>query len=70
MRMAVLSALLAIGFGVIATNGASAAAGGGAIGSAANSTSLVKQVLVCRNVKVCRVGPAGRRVCAVERVCR
>jgi hypothetical protein len=69
MRMIVLSALLAFGVGLAGSSGASAA-GAAAIGDAAKSTSLVTQVLVCRNVKICKVGPAGRRICKVEQVCR
>ncbi len=72
MRMILLSALLALGLGFAATTGASAAGVLGAAGlsAAADSTSLVEQARVrCRNVRVCRIGPYGRR-CRVERVCR
>lgn len=74
MRMIALSALLALGLGVAATTGASAAPAAPATGLSQtldiNSSSLLQDVAVrCRRVTVCRRGPYGRR-CHVERVCR
>ena len=49
-----------------------AAVNGLALGSAAEQTSNVQDVRwyrSCRNVRVCRVGPYGRR-CHVNRVCK
>jgi hypothetical protein len=72
MRMIALSALLALGLGVAATTGASAAPVTPAAGmsKALNTTSLLQDVAVrCRSVRVCRRGPYGRR-CRIERVCR
>jgi hypothetical protein len=71
MRMILLSAVLAFGVGLTGTSGAFAAsaAAGAAINNAANSSSLLTQVLVCRNVRVCRI-VNGRQVCVFEKVCR
>lgn len=71
MRMIVLSALFALGLGFVATTGASAApAAGLSQALSSNTSSLLQDVTVrCRNVRVCRVGPYGRR-CHWERVCR
>jgi hypothetical protein len=70
MRMLALSALMALGLGFAATTGASAAPAAPGLSQAINSGSLVQDVAVrCRNVRVCRVGPYGRR-CHWNRVCR
>ncbi|MFN3658811.1 MAG: hypothetical protein ACK4UO_16310 [Pseudolabrys sp.] len=69
MRAIMLSALFALGVGLLGTTGASAAVGAG-INNAASAASLLEQTrVVCRRVKVCRVGPYGRR-CHWNRVCR
>lgn len=71
MRMFLLSALFAVGVGLAGTVGASAApASGVGLSTAEINASLVEQVRVrCRQVRVCRVGPYGRR-CHWTRVCR
>lgn len=73
IKTLLLSAVLATGLGLAASSGASAATINGlAIGSAAEQTSNVQDVRWvsrCRNVRVCRVGPYGRR-CHVNRVCK
>lgn len=71
MRMIILSALFALGVGLVGTSGASAAAGSG-INNAANSSSQIEQVQWrhrCRSVRVCRSGPFHRH-CHWERICR
>lgn len=72
MRMIALSAVLALGLGFVATTGASAAPAAPASGlsQGLNASSLLQDVAVrCRNVRVCRPTPYGRR-CRWERVCR
>jgi hypothetical protein len=72
MRMTMLSALFALGVGLTATTGASAATIGSGINNASTSLSatlLEKAAYGCRRITVCRRGPYGRR-CHVERVCR
>jgi len=70
--MIALSAMLALGLGLVAVSGASAAPAGPASGlsQGLNESSLLQDVaLRCRNVRVCRNTPYGRR-CRWERVCR
>lgn len=75
MRKIVLSTLFAIGVGLAGVSGAVAAPISGLNTDAAATASLLDQVqyyrgrVRCRNVKVCRRGPYGRR-CHIERVCR
>jgi hypothetical protein len=75
MRMIVLSALFALGVGLASAPAASAATLGGGINNAANASSPIEQVQYgyhrrhCRDVRVCRHGPYGRR-CHIERICR
>lgn len=79
MRMILMSALFALGLGLAGSTGASAAPVGAGIGAAANSSSLLQEIQYyrrdyrrghrCRQVRVCRHGPYGRR-CHWERVCR
>jgi hypothetical protein len=73
LKTFLLSAVIATGLGLAASTGASAATVNGlALGSAAEQTSSVQDVRWyrnCRNVRVCRVGPYGRR-CHVNRVCK
>lgn len=73
IKTLLLSAVIATGLGLAAATGASAATVNGlALGSAAEQTSNVQDVRWyrnCRNVRVCRVGPYGRR-CHVNRVCK
>lgn len=77
IKTLLLSAVIATGLGLAASTGASAATINGiALGSAVDSTSNVQDVqyrhrhrVRCRTVRVCRVGPYGRR-CHNERVCR
>lgn len=77
IKTLLLSAVLAAGIGLAASTGASAATiNGTALGEAAQTTSTVQDAqyyrrrhVRCRNVRVCRVGPYGRR-CHYERVCR
>ena len=75
MRKIVLSALFAVGVGLTGVSGAVAAPISGLNTDAAATTSLLGEVqyyrgrVHCRNVKVCRRGPYGRR-CHIERVCR
>lgn len=73
MRMIALSALLALGLGVAATTGASAApvAPANGLSKALNTSSLLQDVAVrCRSVRTCRRGYHGRRICTVRRVCQ
>jgi hypothetical protein len=73
MRMIVLSALFALGVGLTATTGASAATIGSGINNASTSLSatlIEKAAYGCRRISVCRRGPYGRRFCEVRRVCR
>ena len=74
MRKIVLSAVFALGMGLAAATGASAAplATGLANGAtAAPNASIVQDVAYrCRHITVCRRGPYGHRRCHVERVCR
>jgi hypothetical protein len=78
MRKIVLSAVCALGLGLAATAGASAAPVAGLSG-AANYTAIQEAQYVvvrpghrrvCRTVTVCRRGWHGRRICRTERVCR
>lgn len=72
MRVIALSALLALGLGFAAVTGAAAAPAAPASGlsQALDTSSLLQDVAVrCRNVRVCRGGPYGRR-CHWTRVCR
>ena len=71
MKLVLMSALLAVGFGLAGTLGASAANFGSGISEASKATSLIEQVQFrrCRSVRICRSGPFGRR-CHWERVCR
>jgi hypothetical protein len=77
MRMILLSAVFALGVGFAATTGASAAPiGGTVIDGAATANSLLEEAQYrryrrhyCRTVRVCRMGPYGRR-CTLRRVCR
>lgn len=75
MRMIMLSALFALGLGLAGSTAASAAPVGAGIGAAANSSSLLQEIQYyrrghrCRQVRVCRRGPYGRR-CHWTRVCR
>ena len=73
MRKLALSALFALGVGLTATAASAAPVSTGAtsLNTAGISASLVEQTAVrCRTVRVCRIGPYGRRVCRFERVCR
>lgn len=80
MRKLALSALLTIGIGLAASTAASAAplsSGATGLSTAAISASLVEEAqyyrgrprVRCRNVRVCRWTPYGRR-CHYQRVCR
>jgi hypothetical protein len=75
MRKIVLSAVFALGMGLAASTGASAAplaAGLNGLSTAPNA-SMIEQVQWrrhCRTDRVCRRGPYGRRHCVVRRVCR
>jgi len=74
MRKIVLSAVFALGMGLAASTGASAAplSTGVATGAAAapNASMIQDVALVCRRVTICHRGRYGRRICRVERVCR
>jgi hypothetical protein len=74
MRKIVLSAVFALGMGLAASTGASAAplsAGLSAGATAAPNASMIETVaMVCRRMTVCHRGRYGRRVCRTERVCR
>jgi hypothetical protein len=74
MRKIVLSAVFALGMGLAASTGASAAplSTGIANGAAAapNASMIQDVALVCRRVTVCHRGRYGRRICEVRRVCR
>lgn len=74
MRKIVLSAVFALGMGLAASTGASAAplSTGLANGAtAAPNASMIQDVaLICRRIRVCHRGAYGRRWCRVERVCR
>ena len=72
MRKLALLTLFALGVGLTATAASAAPVSTGAAGlsTAGIAASLVEQTAVrCRNVRVCRMTPYGRR-CRVERVCR
>lgn len=70
MRMILLSALFALGVGLASAPAASAATIGAGLSTAASSSTLIEQAAYrCRQVRVCRGGPYGRR-CHWERVCR
>lgn len=76
MRALILSSLFAIGLGLAGVPAAHAAPIS-AINDAVAGQSMVDQAqyyrgrprVRCRSVRVCRVGPYGRR-CHIERVCR
>ena len=74
MRKIVLSAVFALGMGLAASTGASAAplATGLANGATvAPNASMIQDVAWrCRRVTVCRRGYHGRRFCETRRVCR
>ena len=74
MRKIVLSAVFALGMGLAASTGASAAplsTGLSTGATAAPNASMIQDVaLICRRVTVCHRGPYGRRFCEVRRVCR
>lgn len=73
MRKLALTALFALGVGLAASAASAAPISTGAAGlsTAGISASLVEQTAVrCRTVRVCRIGPYGRRVCRWTRVCR
>jgi hypothetical protein len=74
MRKIVLSAVFALGMGLAASTGASAAplstglANGAAV---APNASIIQDVAwACRRIRVCHRGPHGRRWCRIERICR
>ena len=74
MRMIILSALMGLGIGLAGIPAANAAPISGL--STAAEGSLIQDVQYyrggyrrCRAIRVCRVGPYGRR-CHIERVCR
>ena len=71
MRILLLSTLLALGLGLLATGSSQAAGVGAGIGEAAKTTSITEDVQWrrCRMVRRCWFGPYGRR-CRVDRVCR
>ncbi len=73
MRKLALSALVTLGLGLVVSSAAVAAplsAGAAGLSTATISASLIEQTAVrCRNVRVCRMTPWGRR-CRVDRVCR
>lgn len=70
MRMIVLSALFAFGFGIAGVSTVSAAPVGNGLSTAAGASSLLQDVAVrCRSVRTCRRSYYGRRVCTVRRVC-
>jgi len=82
MRLILLSALFALGVGVVGTNAASAAPVGG-LSKTLTANSLLSEAQVyivpprryrrppvrCRNVRVCRYTSYGRRLCRYERIC-
>lgn len=74
MRKIVLSAVFALGMGLAASTGASAAplsAGLSTGAIAAPNASMVETVaMVCRRMTTCHRGAYGRRVCRTTRVCR
>jgi hypothetical protein len=71
MKKIVLSALFALGLGMAATTGATAATLGSGLSTAQLNASLVeKAAYACRRVTTCHRGVYGRRVCTVRRVCR
>jgi hypothetical protein len=74
MRKIVLSAVFALGMGLVASTGASAtplSAGLSTGATAVPNASLIQDVAWrCRRITVCHRGRYGRRVCRVERVCR
>jgi hypothetical protein len=74
MRKIVLSAVFALGMGLAASTGASAAPLSTGLANGATVTpnaSMIQDVaLICRNIRVCHRGPYGRRWCRIERVCR
>lgn len=73
MRMIILSAVCALGLGLFASTGASAAPIAGLSG-AANYTPIeqvqFRRHRVCRVVTRCHRGFRGRRICRTERICR
>ena len=74
MRKIVLSAVFALGMGLAASTGASAAPLSTGLtngATAAPNASMIQDVAWrCRRVTVCHRGPYGHRRCHVERVCR
>lgn len=74
MRKIVLSAVFALGMGLAASTGASAAplsAGLTNAATAAPNASMIQDVAwACRRWTTCHRGPYGRRVCQTRRVCR
>ena len=74
MRKIVLSAVFALGMGLAAATGPSAAplsTGLASGATAAPNASIIQDVAYrCRRITVCHRGPYGRRVCRTERVCR
>jgi len=74
MRKIVLSAVFALGMGLAASTGASAAplstglANGATV--APNASMIQDVALICRRIRVCHRGYHGRRFCEVRRVCR
>jgi len=74
MRIIILAALFGMGIGLAGVGGANAApAIGAGINDAANASSMLDQVQWrrrgCREYRVCRSGPWGRR-CHWESSCR
>jgi len=73
MRIIILAALFGMGIGLAGIGGATAApAIGAGINDAANASSILDQVQWrrrCREYRVCRSGPWGRR-CHWENSCR
>ena len=74
MRKIVLSAVFALGMGLAASTGASAAPLSNGLTSGAtaapNATMIQDVAWGCRRTTVCHRGRYGRRVCETRRVCR
>lgn len=85
MRTIILSAVCALGLGLAASTGASAAPLGAALDGVNMSPIQQAQVVVvapghpryrayhhpvCRTITRCHIGAYGRRICRTERVCR
>jgi len=69
MKMILTAALLALGVGLFAVSGASAANLATGVSTAAANSSIVEKTF-CRTVRTCHRGPYGHRRCVVRRYCR